>query len=63
MSVNIGSLDRALRLALGIVLILLGVWQRGGWLWAAAVGVVLVVTALVRICPAYTLLHIHTNKA
>ncbi len=63
MSANIGSVDRALRLVLGVILVVLGIWLRGGWLWAALVGAVLVVTALIRFCPAYGLLRIRTNKA
>lgn len=63
MSANMGSVDRALRLVLGVILLVLGIWLRGGWFWAALVGAVLVVTALIRFCPAYRVLNIHTNKA
>lgn len=62
MSANIGSRDRTIRLVLGIVLIVLGIWLRGFWLLAVLVGAVLVVTGLVRVCPAYTLLGFRTNK-
>ena len=62
MLANVGSADRVLRLVIGAVLIVLGIWLRGGWLWAALVGAVLVLTALLRFCPAYSLLRIRTNK-
>ena len=53
MTTNIGSVDRLLRLVLGIVLIALtlfgviGIW---GWL-----GLVLVGTAFLKFCPAYAI--------
>lgn len=53
MTTNIGTVDRLVRLVLGIVLIALaligtiGVW---GWL-----GLVLIGTAFLKFCPAYAL--------
>ena len=58
MKTNAGTLDRVLRLVIGLVLIALtltgtiGVW---GW-----IGLVLVATAALGFCPAYTLLGINT---
>lgn len=66
---NVGSLDRTLRFILGAILLaapflppLAGVFAGiGAWKFAvAAVGVVLLGTALFRFCPAYTLLGIRT---
>jgi hypothetical protein len=66
---NVGSLDRAFRIVLGLVLIALMVVPAtaqslaslGGWAWLIpAVGIVLVVTGLVRFCPAYRLLGLRT---
>lgn len=65
--VNIGSLDRAIRFLLGAILAAgpfffpdafaaLGAWRMA----LLAVGLVLIVTALVRICPAYLLLGVRT---
>jgi hypothetical protein len=67
--VNVGSVDRALRILLGIALLLspflpplagfFAGW--GAWKFAvAAVGLVLIATAVFRICPAYLLLGIRT---
>jgi hypothetical protein len=67
---NVGSLDRALRFVAGIVLLVapfalpdsfaaLGTWR----LAVAAVGAVLLGTALFRFCPAYVLLGIRTCPA
>jgi len=58
MKLNVGGLDRILRIALGLVLIALaatgtiGVW---GWL-----GVVLVGTGVVGFCPLYPLIGLNT---
>ena len=59
MSRNLGSLDRFLRIALGLVLIALvffGPQSPWGWLGLIPLG-----TALVGFCPAYRLLGICTN--
>ena len=65
MSVNVGSADRLIRIVLGLVLIILpfmSAWDTLGTIVSALIGAVLVVTALVRFCPAYRLLGIRTCK-
>lgn len=58
MNVNVGTIDRILRILVGIVLIALaakgvvGVW--------GYIGVVPLLTGLFRFCPAYTLLGFNT---
>jgi hypothetical protein len=58
MKINLGGLDRILRIVAGLALIgltlagVIGVW---GWL-----GVVLVATAAVGFCPIYTVLGLNT---
>jgi hypothetical protein len=58
MKINLGGLDRILRIIAGLALIgltlagLIGVW---GWL-----GVVLVATAAIGFCPLYTVLGFNT---
>ncbi|MEM6670859.1 MAG: DUF2892 domain-containing protein [Pseudomonadota bacterium] len=70
MSINVGTVDRALRAALGVVLLYLafasgipffesGLFKYG----AAAIGVIMLVVAAVRICPVYTILGIRTCNA
>lgn len=51
MKINMGTTDRTLRLIAGIILIALGLTGVFGW-WGI-IGVVLVATAVVRVCPAY----------
>jgi hypothetical protein len=58
MKTNIGTIDRVLRILAGLVLIglaftgTIGVW--------GYVGVLLLLTGLVRVCPAYSILGINT---
>ena len=54
MKPNVGSLDRIARIVAGLVLIALAVTGSvGAW---AYVGVVPLLTGLLRVCPAYSLL-------
>jgi len=60
MIANVGAADRAIRVVVGTGLIGFGMYEHGPWLWAGLVGVVLVLTGLFRVCPAYWLLRIST---
>jgi len=61
MSLNVGRVDRVLRIGLGVALIALaalgviGVW--------GYIGVLPLVTGIVRVCPAYSLLGIATCRS
>ena len=67
MTTNVGTIDRILRAALGLVLIVLafasglplfdGALMKYG---AALIGLVLLVTAALRVCPAYMLFGVRT---
>ena len=60
MQKNVGSVDRALRIIAGLVLLSLTVLgPKTMW---GLIGIVPIVTALVSWCPAYTLLGIKTCK-
>jgi ABC-type polysaccharide/polyol phosphate export permease len=59
MNKNVGSIDRTLRIIVGVVLIaLVFVGPQTPWGW---VGLVPLVTALVGFCPAYTLLGLNSG--
>jgi hypothetical protein len=69
---NVGAYDRTLRFGLGVILVaaafipqagsLLAGW--GNWKYAlTAAGIIMLGTALFRVCPAYTLLGINTCPA
>jgi hypothetical protein len=61
MQKNVGTLDRALRIAAGLALIALAATGTVGlWGW---IGAVPLTTGLLSWCPAYTLLGIKTCKA
>lgn len=53
MNINVGTVDRVLRIAAGLVLIALAASGTVGW-WGW-LGVVPLATGLFRFCPAYTL--------
>ena len=57
---NIGTTDRIIRAAVGVLLII-GTLRGGTWI-AAAIGALLLATAYVRVCPAYMPFHFSTNK-
>lgn len=61
MAANVGTLDRILRIVIGVVLIALTfVGPRTPWGW---IGVIPLVTALVNFCPLYALIGISTRGA
>jgi len=57
---NVGSLDRVLRVVLGIVLIaLVFVGPKTPWGW---IGLIPLVTGLLRTCPLYSLIGVNSCK-
>lgn len=67
MTKNMGSIDRWLRVVVGVALLIAAFatdFGAGGWLhWAMiVVGVILAVTALVGNCPLYSILGIRTCR-
>jgi hypothetical protein len=60
MKTNVGTIDRSLRIAAGLILIGLSLSGAIGlWGW---IGIVPLATGLVRTCPAYSLLGISSCK-
>ncbi|KWR81082.1 YgaP family membrane protein [Cupriavidus sp. IDO] len=58
MQVNVGTIDRILRIVIGLVLIGLAATGRIGiWGW---IGVLPLLTGIVRVCPAYSILGVKT---
>ena len=69
-SSNVGTIDRAIRMATGLILIVmpfafeLSLWTNPVARWVSiAVGLVLVITALGSFCPLYRLLGVNTCPA
>ena len=63
MSRNVGTVDRYVRIVVGLALVAFA-FQDGlfiqGWHWLGLAGFVLLVTALFRSCPAYSVLGMST---
>ncbi|MBN8530833.1 MAG: DUF2892 domain-containing protein [Alphaproteobacteria bacterium] len=58
MACNVGNTDRILRILVGLAIIVAGLVFEN---WLGAVGVILVITGLIRWCPAYLPFGIRTN--
>lgn len=56
---NVSSADKVVRIILGVVILLLGIYFKSLW---GFVGLIPLGTALVRFCPAYKILGISTLK-
>ncbi|MCB1475897.1 MAG: DUF2892 domain-containing protein [Rhodobiaceae bacterium] len=65
MGKNIGSVDRVIRIIVGIALIAFAVAGPAdiSWKWIGWIGVVPIVTALMGWCALYRILGIRTNSA
>ncbi|KAB2921649.1 MAG: DUF2892 domain-containing protein [Bacteroidetes bacterium] len=60
MKTNVGSVERAIRIVLGLFIISLAFWgPESPW---AFLGVVPVLTGLVRYCPVWQLIGVNTDK-
>ena len=61
---NVGSLDKIVRIVAGLVLVVIALLKLDGsaTLIALAVGVVLIVTAVINFCPLYRILGLRTTK-
>jgi type IV secretory pathway TrbD component len=59
MKPNMGNADRIIRIILGLAIIVVGVIYQSWW---GALGVIPILTAVVRWCPAYVPFNINTGK-
>jgi len=62
MKKNIGTVDRWVRVVLGLAILSLLLWAPGGLRWLGLIGLIPLVTALLGFCPLYVLSGISTNK-
>lgn len=66
MAKNVGCIDRAVRIVIGVVLIAYAIplgFPVTGWNWVGWIGVVPLGTALLGYCPAYSLFGLSTCAA
>lgn len=59
MKLNVGTIDRLLRIVLGLLIAILGAWFDSWW---GLVGLVPLATGIFRWCPLYVPLKISTRK-
>ncbi len=63
MNPNIGTVDRILRIVVGVVLLAYAFkigFHATGWNWVGFIGIVPILTAVFRFCPAYPIFGINT---
>lgn len=63
MNINVGSMDRVVRVGLGLALLSAVFWLEGPVRWFGLIGLVPLLTAIFGICPLYTVLGIRTCPA
>jgi type IV secretory pathway TrbD component len=60
MKCNVGKTDRLIRLVVGLILVVLGIWLHS-WL-VVILGVIILVTAVFKFCPLYLPLKMDTTE-
>ena len=64
MSTNVGTVDRVIRIIVGLALLWYALLApASGYNWVGWIGVIPIVTALVGICPLYSILGVNTCPA
>ena len=66
MNANVGTIDRVIRVLIGLTLIawaLNYIFPNTGWNWVGWIGVVPILTAVFATCPGYSLLGLSTSSA
>ncbi|GAB6106581.1 YgaP family membrane protein [Fusibacter bizertensis] len=59
---NVGSVDRLIRIILGILVLSLFFVLQGALKWVSIIGIILIITGLINFCPLYVPFKINTNK-
>ncbi|OIP01702.1 MAG: hypothetical protein AUJ98_03660 [Bacteroidetes bacterium CG2_30_33_31] len=59
MSKNVGKIDKIIRVFLGLIIGVLGLYFKSWW---GLVGIVPLLTAIISFCPLYPIIGIKTNK-
>ncbi|MDX9741607.1 MAG: DUF2892 domain-containing protein [Gammaproteobacteria bacterium] len=62
MDINVGNIDRALRIVAGLALLSLPFWLDSPWRWLGLIGVMPLITGLLGHCPGYRLLGTNTRS-
>jgi hypothetical protein len=59
MKYNVGTADRLMRIVVGLLIAILGVWFNSWW---GLIGIIPIATGLIKWCPLYVPLKISTVK-
>lgn len=57
---NVGNIDRAIRIVVGLALLSMLMFVGSEWKWLGLIGLVPLLTALAGHCPAYTVMGVKT---
>jgi hypothetical protein len=60
MQINVGNLDRIVRIVIGLILLSLPLWLDSSWRWLGLIGIMPLLTGLAGRCPGYGLLGLST---
>jgi hypothetical protein len=60
MTQNVGNIDRAIRIVVGLALLSMLIFVGSEWKWLGVIGLVPLLTALAGRCPAYSVLGVKT---
>jgi hypothetical protein len=63
MNTNVGSIDRVIRVVLGLGILSAVFWLEGSMRWLGLIGLVPLLTSIFSFCPLYTVLGIRTSPA
>jgi hypothetical protein len=59
MKKNVGNIDKVIRIILGVVIIVFGIYNQSWW---GLVGIVPLFTAFISWCPVYSLIGVSTDR-
>ena len=60
MQINVGNLDRIVRIVIGLILLSLPLWLDSSWRWLGFIGIMPLITGLAGRCPGYRLFGLST---
>jgi hypothetical protein len=64
MTTNVGTIDRAVRIVIGLALLWYALMAPAtGYNWIGWIGVIPIITALIGVCPLYSILGVSTCPA
>ncbi|MCE5344234.1 MAG: DUF2892 domain-containing protein [Eubacteriales bacterium] len=63
MKKNVGTVDKWIRIVLGVAILSMLVWVQGDLKWLGLIGLIPLITAFMGFCPLYLPFGISTNKS